>query len=113
MRGHIVDGEPAPAPEMDPIRDWGAALGSNAGNAGGEALLVLVIRAELIRRNPTAIVYAKRAATPGPFGEEERWPDFRGTLAPDLLFAAFGLSEEEAAGSAVDPGWFFVIQEQP
>jgi hypothetical protein len=113
MRGHIVDGEPAPVPELESIRDWDAALGSNAENAGGEALLVLVLRGELIRRNPTAIVYAKRAATPGTFGEEERYPDFRGTLAPDLLFAAFGLSEEEAAGSAVDPGWFFVIQEQP
>jgi hypothetical protein len=113
MRGRIVDGQPAPPPELRPIREWKGALGANAEDAGGEALLVLVIRGELIRRSPTVSVYAKRAATPGPFGDEERYPDFRGTLAPDLLFAGFGLSVEEAAGSAVDPGWFFVLQEQP
>jgi hypothetical protein len=41
---------------------------------------------------------------------KEIHPLFRGTLKPDVTFLGFALSKKEAIA---DPGWFFVIQEQP
>src|SRR5439155_697787 len=43
----------------------------------------------------------------------ELHPEFRGQLPPDLVFLGFDLDVDEARGSATDPGWFFVFQEQP
>ena len=41
---------------------------------------------------------------------DERHPLFRGTLKPDVTFLGFDLKREDAIA---EPGWFFVIQEQP
>jgi hypothetical protein len=41
---------------------------------------------------------------------DERHPLFRGALKPDVTFLGFDLTPEEAVA---DPGWFFVIQQQP
>ena len=55
---------------------------------------------------------ASRRATrrkPGPRDEEVQ-PLFRGSLQPDVTFFGFDLDPTLAAG---DPGWYFVIQQQP
>lgn len=96
------------------INHWGdKQLGQNA-RAGGK--LVLLLRGELLRRYPNSVIYAVRAVTTGgqrnlsPNPADERHPLFRGTLNPDVTFLGFDLTADEAMA---DPGWFFVIQQQP
>jgi hypothetical protein len=45
-----------------------------------------------------------------PDPKDERHPLFRGTLKPDVTFLGFDLNSDDAIA---DPGWFFVIQQQP
>ena len=45
-----------------------------------------------------------------PKPQDELPPLFRGTLKPDVTFLGFDLKEADAIA---DPGWFFVIQQQP
>jgi hypothetical protein len=100
--------------DIERINQWGdRQLGQNAG--AGEQL-VLLIRGELLRRYPNSVIYAVEAV-PGQDGLElssdpakEIHPLFRGTLKPDVTFLGFALTKKEAIA---DPGWFFVIQEQP
>lgn len=86
--------------------------------SGEEHQLVLLIRGELLRRFPNAMVFAERAQRHPMTGILEpegsiRWPLFRGQLPPDVFFLGFDLTEEEARGEEGDPGWYFVIQQQP
>ena len=96
------------------IRNWGdRRLGDNA-RAGEE--LVLLVRGDLLRRYPNSVIYAVAAVrndgrldlSPDP--DDERHPLFRGTLNPDVTFLGFDLRRLDAIG---EPGWFFVIQQQP
>lgn len=78
-------------------------------------MLVLLIRGELFRRYPTATVYAAKAAADRKSLAKpvrELYPEFRGTLEPDITFLGFGLSEADVRATGTDPGLFFVIQEQ-
>ncbi len=81
--------------------------------------LVFLVRGELLRRYPTADVYASPAEIDvngkESLGEEELHPLYRGTLPPDITFFGFALDEDEARGTRGDPddaGWFFVFQPQ-
>ena len=104
---------------------------------GNAALLVLVIRGELLKRYPTAVIYAQKAVwpkgTPDPSvdrvpvtilpAEEDsppqtkiRMPLFEAKVDPEIYFLGFDLTAEEAKGGknpGDDPGWFFVIKERP
>jgi hypothetical protein len=104
--------------DIKKISDWGdLALGKNA-RAGGK--LVMLVRGELLRRYPNSVIYAVKAvpASQPPDGRlklstnanDEKHPLFRGTLKPDVTFLGFDLTRTDAIA---DPGWFFVIQEQP
>ena len=100
-------------PDIDKIDQWrDRKLGENAG--AGEQL-VLLIRGELLRRYPNSVIYAVAAKREQGRLElsdpaVESHPLFRGTLKPDVTFLGFALTKKEAIA---DPGWFFVIQEQP
>jgi hypothetical protein len=101
-------------PDIEMIKDWGSRkLGDNA--RGGEKL-VLLLRGELLRRYPNAVIYAVAAVQKDEQLElsrnptDERHPIFRGVLKPDVTFLGFDLEEDDALA---DPGWFFVIQQQP
>jgi hypothetical protein len=100
-------------PDVDMINQWrDRKLGENAG--AGEQL-VLLIRGELLRRYPNSVIYAVAAKREQGRLElsdpaVESHPLFRGTLKPDVTFLGFALTDKEAIA---DPGWFFVIQEQP
>jgi hypothetical protein len=78
---------------------------------------VLLVRGDLLRRYPNALVYAVKAeqSTNGPrnLGTEERHPLFRGRLDPDVSFFGFNLDEAKVRGGNGNAGWFFVLQEQP
>lgn len=104
--------------DLPPINQWAKALGQN--NVEGADPLILLVRGQLFRRYPNALIYAAKAErdTAGRIkpGATERFPLFRGIAPPDMTFFGFQLTEAEARGSTQpggDPGWFFVIQQQP
>jgi hypothetical protein len=106
-----------------------------------EEELVLVIRGELLRKYPTAVIYAHRAEweskTDGspdktkprrlvavapaeeanPPDSKIRTPLYEAKVDPDIYFFGFDLTAVEAKGESEadpdDPGWFFVIKERP
>jgi hypothetical protein len=110
--------------------------GATAGKA------VLVIRGELLKKYPTAVIFAQRAQwqyrsdgsidntkprvltdlvadeEANPPGSKVRTPLYEAKADPDIYFFGFDLTAEAARGGAVvdgeeDPGWFFVIKERP
>lgn len=102
-------------PDIEPIDRWGTQpLGANLLGPGPDENLVLLIRGDLLSRYPNAVIYAAEAIVgndgkrePGP---NEKYPIFRGTLQPDVTFLGFDLTPTTAKAN---PGWFFIIQEQP
>ena len=125
---------------------WGADTGLDAHNnrlttSGRKATLVLVIRGELLKRYPTAVIYAQRARwqftdgkidtslerrfdelTPAeeaaPPKTKIRTPLYDAKVDPDIYFFGFDLTVDEARGGTGepgndDPGWFFVIKQRP
>ncbi|MFI6743495.1 hypothetical protein ACIBI9_62400 [Nonomuraea sp. NPDC050451] len=133
--------------DIPPLHHW--ALPSPLGGhdrhdqgGPGQEEVVLVIRGELLKRYPTAVIYAQRAKwrlTPDgdidPGAERElddltpaeeqnpppgklRMPLFGAKIDPDITFLGFDLTVEEARGQDpevpdADPGWFFVLRERP
>jgi hypothetical protein len=98
--------------DIEPIHQWDQAshLGDNAHT--GE-YPVLLLRGELLRRYPNAVIYAVAADQQGKLStapDAEHPPLFRGTLKPDVTFLGFDLTEAQLLA---DPGYFFVIQQQP
>jgi hypothetical protein len=111
--------------DIRPIHQWPTSqpLGSNQNrpeiNPGN---LVLLIRGELLRRYPRAVIYACQAQWDGEGGprilsDNELYPLFRGTLEPDVTFFGFNLTEAAARGgdraTGGQPGWFFILQQPP
>ena len=108
---------PAADGDIAPIAVWGTRKlteNSALGNSSRKQV-VLLVRSILFRRYPTAVVYAVPAVPvgngrqPGPI-EQEIHPLFRGSLQPDVTFFGFDLDADVATGN---PGWYFVIQQQP
>jgi hypothetical protein len=134
--------------DIPPLNDWQRAskLGEHnnrlgEGNHGEQA--VLVIRGELLKKFPTAVIYAQRAEwqyerhtkTPdlteprelvelsaseeqNPPLSKVRMPLYEAKADPDIYFFGFDLTIPEAQGGSghppdTDPGWFFVIKERP
>jgi hypothetical protein len=103
--------------------------------------VVLVIRGELLKKYPTAVISAHRAAWERTRGaidmsrprklaeltEEQaknpprdlvKSPLYEAKVDPDIYFFGFDLTVEKALGGQIvdgeeDPGWFFVIEERP
>ena len=102
--------------------------------------VVLAIRGELLKKYPTAVIYAHRAAwertgdgrrstgpsragsPTSPAGNPPRdlvkTPLYEAKVDPDIYFFGFDLTAEKAKGGQhvdgeEDPGWFFVIKERP
>jgi hypothetical protein len=125
MRGYAGPHTREELRDIHPIDAWPSAneFGANSSRPplpGGEPPLVLVLRGDLLRQYPTAIVYASRALNSGTVRDpvdppDERHPIFRGTLGGDVAFFGFELTADEARGAddGSDDGWFFVLQEQP
>lgn len=103
-----------------------------------EAELVLVIRGELLKKYPNAIIYAHKAwwdspdhTTPAP--DKERilaeltpaqeadpppelvlTPLYEARVSPDLTFFGFDLTDTIAKGASDgDAGWFFCVKQRP
>jgi hypothetical protein len=132
--------------DITPLHRWprASSLGRHDGRkpAGAEEDLVLVIRGELLKRYPTAVIYMHRArwsldknGRPDPKRERQlvelsaaevaspprttvRMPLYDAKVDPDIYFFGFDLTVEAAIGGdgsdpRDDPGWFFVIKERP
>lgn len=103
---------------------------------------VLVIRGELLKKYPTAVIYAHKAdwarkedgsidnTLPRVFTKLEeserenpppskvKTPLYEAKVDPDIYFFGFDITIEEAKGGSGEnpndkPGWFFVIKERP
>lgn len=99
--------------DIPPIHEWpsNTLLGSrlSADDMGGK--MVFLIRGDVFRKFPNAVVYAipaKWGNTPDDGEEATRVPDmdaipaypiFGATVDPDILFLGFDLSEEEIKGN--------------
>ena len=115
-----------------------SALGTHDPHPGA-SLLVLVIRGDLLKRYPTAVIYAQKARWQQTRGVNDpskdrlledllpaeeaspptskiRIPLFEAKVDPDIYFIGFDLTAEIARGgetASQDAGWFFVIKERP
>lgn len=102
------------APDIPPIATWAGSnhLGSNL--EANQAQVVLLIRGQLLLRYPNTIVSAIPATgsngNRGLSPSGEIFPIFSGTIAPDMTFFGFALTEEQATAS---PGYYFVLAEHP
>ena len=113
----------AAGPDIPPISAWdpAAPLGAHATSVGASTMLMLLIRGALPARWPGLIVRASRAVIPAGStlpnpSDDWLYPAFTGRAEPDVSFYGFGLTAAQArssAGPPADPGWFFVLSEQP
>ncbi|GAB2831282.1 hypothetical protein GCM10027176_39520 [Actinoallomurus bryophytorum] len=130
--------------DIPAIDTWepGSALGDHDNREPSATDVVLVIRGELLKKYPTAVIYAHRAdwqrnpdgsidrtrprrlavLTPAeetdPPRGKVRLPLYDAKVEPDIYFFGFDLTDEAVRGGdgthpGDDPGWFFVIKERP
>jgi len=109
--------------DIPPINTWplNVALGQHPNRTDIVTdNVVLLVRGELFKRYPNAIIYAGKAKKSADGTRvldetDERYPIFRGTLPDDITFIGFNLSVDDArGGTAQSPdGFFFVFQQQP
>jgi hypothetical protein len=77
--------------------------------------VVLLIKGELLRRFPDALVFAARAVIENQVrkpGSQQRLPTFRGKIGDDTTYFGVDLDVATLLGGGSDPGWFVVIQER-
>jgi hypothetical protein len=116
--GATVNG--SPAPDIPPIATFDATghLGDHMADHTTGGRLVLLIRAELFRRYPNALVSAAPARwnsdkiTRG-LGTPRQWPIFRGEIGSDIYFFGFDIDDPKGSNDPADgkPGWYFLIEE--
>lgn len=138
--------------DIPPLHDWRpprkpptSKLGDHDYREKGgekEEEAVLVIRGELLKKYPTAVIYAHKAEwqrkkdgtidntkerrlveltaeeLKNPPREKVRTPLYEAKVDPDIYFFGFDLTIKEARGGTGEnpddkPGWFFVIKERP
>ena len=118
---HFWDTRGAGAPaalarDINDLHRWTQPLGHNKPGGTQTNQIVLLLRGELLRRYPGAIIYAARAIgepgrlRPSSQASDQVYPLFRGALPPDVTFIGFPLQESDVRGQ---PGWFFILQQQP
>ncbi len=113
--------------DIKKIHEWDKPLGQNTARITA-ANLVLVVRGELLRKFPNAMIYAQQAAydSNNPSGPRKlkaglepaitKFPLFKAEIDPDITIIGFDLGAEEARGEKIqgkNPGWFFVFKERP
>jgi hypothetical protein len=127
VRGRILPLAPEEREKFTDIKSiatWvdDSHLGEHASRGSGEGHMVLLIRGDLLRRYPRAMIYAVEAVWSTDklrreLGVTEQYPMFRATQAPDLTMLGFLLTEQQVRGAddanGGHPGWFFILQEQP
>jgi hypothetical protein len=92
-----ASGAPGRPPDIDPLAEWGTRP---LGEGRGAETFVMLVRSELLRRYPDAVIYAARDG-------EERFPIFTGGFPPDVRYVGFDIPSAEVRD------WTIVIQEHP
>jgi hypothetical protein len=109
-------------PDVFPLHGWKERPLGDPRTAPSGDRFVMLLRSALLRRYPSAVIYAAKAITinrrvrkPSGKPEDEKHPAFRGSLQPDVTFFGFDLSVDEVIGGhpGAEHGYFIVIQEQP
>jgi hypothetical protein len=102
-----------PPPDVPPIETWSASqpLGAQAGLTSPS--LLVVVRSELVRRYPTAVVALVQGELSGtlrrPRSDSLQLPSVRVVLGEDQLLVGFdGITAAQLVGH---PGWYVVIAE--
>ncbi|HWP09927.1 MAG TPA: hypothetical protein VNN72_29495, partial [Polyangiaceae bacterium] len=122
IAGCVFDDSPTPPEQFRdvfPLRLWekNKGLGLHSPRTAGDdtsAMLVLVVRAQLIRKYPNVIVYLQRRdATLNRLVGEQRHPVFTALLNPDIAFYGFDATVDEIRDDTSTSDWYFVLQEQP
>jgi predicted nucleic acid-binding Zn-ribbon protein len=121
----------APPPDIELLTAMNKPLGQNApvGAAAPPASLddpqvVFVIRSELLKKFPNALVFMQRAKwaddkaaprllTIGKDDTQRKMPQFKASINPEVSFYGFPITAKEALGDQDNPGWFFIVQERP
>jgi hypothetical protein len=97
--------DPAAPPDIPPLTEWDDRPLGGAASTGDERFVMLV-RSDLLRRYPHAVIYAIKPPDANQI-VVERHPIFSGAMDPDVRFFGFDIP----AGEIND--WSIVIQEQP
>jgi hypothetical protein len=98
--------------DVPPMHQWGNADLADQ-TADPKGALALLVRGQLLRRYPNAIVVAIPAIgprTPSADPAAVKAPVLAGRFDPDVSFFGFDLLPADAIG---DPGWFFALMEPP
>lgn len=125
------------------IKKYELGAHNQRAETSGKTQLVLVIRGELLKKYPTAIIYAQKAKwgvdadgnqdvnvervlddlekseKKEPPPTKIKTPLFEAKIEPEIYFFGFDLDDEEAKGTpnpqsvTDDAGWFFVLKERP
>ena len=86
--------------DIDDLHRWTHPLGHNKPSGAQPEQIVLLLRGELLRRYPGAIIYAVRAVgqpgqlRPSTQASDQVYPLFRGALPPDVTFIGFPLDRK-------------------
>jgi hypothetical protein len=107
--------------DVFPLHQWGNRVLGDVQTAPAGERFVMLLRSDLLRRYPTALIYAARAIlvngvrTPSTNEADESVPVFRGTLPPDVSFFGFDIPIKNMIGvpGGKNEGYFIIIQEQP
>jgi hypothetical protein len=108
-----------PTADIFPLHQWGNRRLGDAASAPALDRFVMLLRSDLLRRYPSAMIYAAKAVVvngvrvPSTAAADESMPVFRGTLPPDVSFFGFSIPIKKMVGLEGDLGYFIVIQEQP
>ncbi len=127
--------------DIPPLHLWSkfSSLGDHDHREIGgdiEDELTVVIRGQLLEKFPNTVIYAQRARwqlddqgeidpsqerildTTGDMTKKIKTPLYEAKVEPDIYFLGFDLTAEEVQGGSgrsgsTDPGWFFVMEEEP
>jgi hypothetical protein len=97
--------------DIPPVHTWNRTSDLGSTLVGGlQGQLVLLVRGDLLRRYPSTVIYAAPDLNGRPRLENDavKTPLFRGRLDPDVTFAGFDLTPDEARKR-----WWFIFEEQP
>jgi hypothetical protein len=112
-----ANGDTSPPADITPISNWSreSSLGDHLPSGTPKPTTVLLIRSDLLRKFPNAIIYAQPAIQ----SEGERiiddnqspiYPITRTWIEPDIVVLGFQFSPNEFKS---DDGYFFVFVERP
>jgi hypothetical protein len=101
--------------DIDEITNWGDRPLGSAGPSGSAGDFVLLLRSDLLRRYPNALIYLAPCVNGGPDNASGShvMPSFNGSMDPDLAFFGFPVPAPAAIGDGRNTGYFVIIQEHP